>query len=118
MKKLFYLLTVAGILFWCGCYSASELERKPAPRRYRPAAKKTFRPKAKDDRTDPAFELIFKSKPQKHDSGSLSAGESSYLEKQRQEDDAAMRSVRGKNRLRENTRQKDWVFGTEGGKYF
>ena len=119
MKRLLCGLLCVGLIALCGCYSASSLDRKPAPRKSRPAPRKKSRPlTAKDEQVDPAFDAIFKRNPQQHENSSLSSGETSYIDKQRKDDDAALRSVRGKKRLRENTKQKDWVFGTEGGKYF
>ena len=117
MKKTVCLLICAGFVILSGCYSTS-LDRKPAPRRKaRPAPKKVVRPKGEDS-VDPMFDVFFRSKPQKHESSSLSDSESRYIRKQRQEDDAVVRSVRGGGKLKENTKQKDWVFGTDGGKYF
>ena len=119
MNRLLCRLICVGLIALCGCYSASSLDRRPVPRKSRPVPRKKSHPlTAKDEQVDPAFDAIFKRKAQQHENSSLSSGETSYIDKQRKEDDAALRSVRGKKRLQENTKQKDWVFGTEGGKYF
>ena len=107
-------------LFLCGCYrSGASLERKnSAPAQRRTAVKKAPAvKKSRQESVDPAFDMIFKSKPQKHENSIVSDSDQDYIHKNQQSDAASIRTIR-RERLQENTKQKDWVFGTKDGKYF
>ena len=62
-----------------------------------------------------AFDMLFRRK-QEHDGASvLSDSEKAML--RRSSGEESVRSVRGGERIQENNRQKDWVFGTKNGRY-
>lgn len=120
MKKSFGLLCVLCLLI-TGCRSASELDRKSSPRRKSVrsgAVQKAPRMTKANESNDPAFDMLFRKK-QKHDGASvLSDSEKKMMQLGAGEDASALHYARGRERIKENNRQKDWVFGTKEGKYF
>ena len=121
MKQYAWAAAIGLLLGFCGCRSAAELERRPPPREHRPRrAEAPARParKSASESADPAFDLVFKRKPQTHGASIFSEEEQRRLNGNPEADAAVMRSMRQGERLRENKSQKDWVFGTKDGKYF
>ena len=121
MKSAVLILVAAAVvLSVAGCQSSSSLERggkrKKSVRRHVPAPSRR-EVRKNESSEDPAFDMIFNRKPQKHEATVLSGGESERMRRSSEADAAAVKSVR-KERLKNNTRQKDWVFGTKDGKYF
>ena len=120
MKILFGLLCGACLLI-CGCRSASTLDRKKSPRRqsiHPGTVRQTPRTVKRNESNDPACDMMFRKK-QKHDGASvLSEEEKMMMQQGAGEDASALHHVRGRERIRDNNRQKDWVFGTKEGKYF
>ncbi len=117
MKLL--LLLLCGIGLWCaGCRSASELDRKTPPRRRHVPAHRVEKKRmpGKKESVDPAFDMMFRRKQEHKGASVLSDREKEMMRRSAGEDASALHSVRD-GRIRENTRQKDGVFGTENGKY-
>ena len=114
------LLLLCGVcLTLSGCRSGKELDRKSPARRQagkvRAVPEKSSVNRKKSDSNDPAFDMLFRRK-QEHDGASvLSDTEKAMM--RRSSGEESVRSVRGRERIQDNTRQKDWVFGTKGGKY-
>ena len=120
MKKMIVWLAVSLLLAAPGCRSTASLDRSTPPAKSRRSAQKKPAPAAKKrgDSVDPAFDLIFKRNPQKPESSIFTDEENRRLRGNREADESMARSVRGEERLQENKKQKDWVFGTKDGKYF
>ena len=119
MKK--GILLVALLLTVFGCRSTTSLDRRtPASKNRRVASAKQTAPtaKKKKESVDPAFDLMFRRKHQRHGASIFSEEENRRLRGNREADEATARSVRGEERLTENSAQRDWVFGTKDGKYF
>ena len=119
MSRLLLLVILTGLLF-SGCYSTSSLDRgrrnRAQIRKKSPAAPPRVK-RNKGESDDPAFDLIFGRKPQKHEASSLNSSESEWMRRSAAEDAEAVRSVR-RERMKNDSGQKDWVFGTKNGDYF
>ena len=119
--KQYAWAAVIGLLLVCGCRSTADLDRQPPPKEHRP--RKAEAParagrKIGPESEDPAFDLIFRLKPQRHGASIFSEEEQRRLNGNSQSDAAAMRSMRKEEHMLEKKAQKDWVFGTKDGKYF
>lgn len=119
MKTVFFMLLCGSMLLVSGCRSGAELDRKKtAPRqtgKVRAVPEKRSVNRKKSDSNDPVFDMLFRRKQEYDGASVLSDSEKAML--RRSSGEESVRSVRGGERIQENNRQKDWVFGTKNGRY-
>ena len=109
MKKLLFLLTVAAMTVSSGCYNRRALDRRPPPQ------KKQQQPRTKKNSGGELFDKVYRSSQKRFENSSLSEKEIKMIENNDARNAREIRKIREKNR---NTKNHDWVFGTENGSLF
>lgn len=110
MKKLLFLFAVAAMIASSGCYNRRALDRRPPPQK-----KQQQPPRNKKNSGGELFDKVYRSSQKRFENSSLSEKERKMIENNDTRNDLEIRKIREKNR---NTKNQDWVFGTENGSIF
>ena len=115
----FILLFTIFTLTISGCYSKDSLRRTPSKeRKMENRQKSTVTRKKISDDEDRLFNTVFKRNPQKfEDRTGLSEREKELFRRNDVRNDPAVKSLH-RERRKSETKNSDWVFGTENGSYF
>ncbi len=109
MKNFLSLISMAAMIILSGCYNPQALERKV------PQKKNPQRLREKKQANGELFDKVYHRSQERFENSSLSAKERKMIENNDSRNNREIRKIREKNR---NTKNQDWVFGTENGSLF